>query len=456
MTTKKYILSLFVLLFTMGSYAQTIRGTILNDKNKPLPEASIYIKKYQKGASSNSKGEFRIRMRTKMRDSDTLVFSHIGYKAKRLSLSDFKKSNRMVILKSKAMHLDEVTVSTKKKRLKTYLDYTKLPSMKKGLFSFGSVLADNKIYVSGGNTSRRFDALANAWELDKYTSRPLTPISQIFQEQGTADNWENYNDELYVYDLETDSWEKSALSFIKRAHHNMHYYNGKLMVLGGKTLSRNRKFEYLENKIEEFNLDKNKIEVDQSNPHKAVNFASFLKDDYLIVLGGSIKVTFSGKKKYENKIHVYDLKKGYWYHVSYMPVPKETTGVLVDNTIYLFGGYNGKRLKNIESFNIRNGRWKIEGELFNADEKPAITHKDNMIYIYSQGKVMTFDTRTKELNQYLVDLSLENATLYCANNKLYLLGGYSNRFQRLTASSELYSIDMDEFDKTALNRSRTF
>lgn len=456
MTTKKLLLSILLLVISFGVYAQSIKGKILNEKNVPLAEASVYIKRLQKGTSSNSKGEFRVKIKNTLRGSDTLVFSHIGYKANRIAFSDFTRSNSTVILKSKAMNLDEVTVSTKKKRLKTYLDYTKLPAMGKGLFSFGSVLANDKIYVSGGNASRRFDALANAWELDRYTSRPLTPMSQIFQETGRADSWEHYNDELYTYDLKTDTWEKSPLAFIKRAHHNMHYYDGKLMVLGGKTLSKNRKFEYLENKIEEYNLDKNKIEIDQSNPHKAVNFASFLKDDYLIVLGGSVKVTFSGKKKYENKIHVYDLKKGYWYHVSYMPVPKETTGVLVDNTIYLFGGYNGKKLKNIESFNIKNGRWKIEGELFSPDEKPAIAHEDNIIYIYSKGKVMTFDTHTKELNQYLIDLSLENATLYCANNKLYILGGFTNRFQRLNASSELYSIDMDEFDKTALNRSRTF
>lgn len=456
MLKKRLLFVLFSSFVFIGSYGQNIKGKVLSEKKAPLSEASIYIKKLQKGVTTNSKGEFKIKMKNKIKGNDTLVFSYVGFKARRLSLNDLKKLNYVIVLESKALTLDEVSISTKNKKLKPYLKYTRLPAMEKGLYSFGSVLANNKIYVSGGNKSHKFDALNNAFTLDKYTSRPFTPISQILQEAGTADTWEHFSDQLFSYDLDKGVWEKSPLKFIKRAHHNLHYYNGKLMVLGGKTLSKNRRFEYLENKIEEFNITKNKIAIDEANPHKAVNFASFLKDDFLIVLGGSIKKTSSGKKKYENKIHVYDLKKGYWYHVSYMPVPKETTGVLVDNTIYLFGGFNGKSLKNIESFNIKNGRWKIEGELFSAEDKPAITHSDNMIYIYVKGKVMTFDIATKELNQYLVDLSLEDAKLYSTNDKLYILGGFSNRYNRLTVSNDLYSIDMDEFDKTALNKSRTF
>lgn len=456
MSQKKLFLALFISLTSIGFYAQTIKGKVFNANNVPLSEASVYIKKLQKGVSTNSKGQFKIHVKKKILKTDTLVISHIGYKAKRMSFGDLTRSNQIIILEPKLMTLDEVTVSTKKKKLKTFLNYTKLPPMERGLSSFGSVLANNKIYVSGGNKSNKFDPLNNAFELDKYTSRPFTPISQIFQETGTADTWEHFSDQLYAYDLDSETWEKSSLKFIKRAQHNLHFYNGKLMVIGGKTLSKNRKFEYLENKIEEFNVDKNKIAIDEANPHKAVNFASFLKDDYLIVLGGSTKITFNGKKKFENRIHVYDLKKGYWHHVSYMPVPKETTGVLIDNTIYLFGGNNGKSLKNIESFNIKNGRWKIEGELFSPTDKPSITHDDSTVYIYAKGTVMTFDIHTKELNQYLIDLSLEDPKLYCANNKLYILGGFSNRYNRLTVSNDLYSIDLNEFDKTALNKSRTF
>ncbi len=456
MSQKKLFLALFISLTSIGFSAQTLKGKVFGTNNVPLSEASVYIKKLYKGVSTNNKGEFKIHIKKKILKTDTLVFSHIGYTAKRLSFHDFVQSNRMVTLEPKLMALDEVTVSTKRKRLKTFLNYTKLPPLERGLFSFGSVLANNKIYVSGGNKSNKFNPLNNAFDLDKYTSRPFTPISQILQETGTADTWDHYNDELYAYDLETETWEKSSLKFIKRAHHNLHFYDGKIMVIGGKTLSKNRKFQYLENKIEEFNVGKNKIAIDEANPHKAVNFASFLKDDYLIVLGGSKKITFTGIKKFENKIHVYDLKKGYWYHVSYMPVPKETTGVLIDDTIYLFGGNNGQSLKNIESFNIKNGRWKIEGELFSAEDRPAITHHENTVYIYVKGRVLTFNVDTKELNQYLINLAVESPTLYCANDKLYILGGFTNRYSRTTVSNDLFSIDINEFDKTALNKSRTF
>ncbi len=58
-----------------------------------------------------------------------------------------------------------------------------------------------------------------------------------------------------------------------------------------------------------------------------------------------------------------------------MPVAKETKGILVNDKFYLIGGYNGKAPFSIESYNLKTGKWKKEGELFYGISKPALTSK---------------------------------------------------------------------------------
>lgn len=457
------MLLLCFILCSFTSFGQKIKGKVLNDKHEDISNANVYIKRLHKGASTDAKGNFKIKLRKYIRDNDTLVFSHISYATLKISFSDLKNNRFIVKLISTIESLDEVTVKTKKEKLKTYLDYERLPSLKKGLFGFGHVVIDNTLYLSGGDASDKFDGRNRQVSLDPMISRFNTGrpggvlMQDILSELDGELVWKRFNGNLYTYDLGEKSWSTSPTKFIKRAYHNVHYHKGKLFTIGGKRLSNSRKLEYLENRIEEYSIDKEAIAVNEANPHKAVNFSSFVYKDHLVVLGGSNKQLKNGSKKYENKIHVYDLDKGYWYHVGYMPIPKETNGVLVNNTVYLFGGFNGRKLKNIESYNLKSGRWKIEGSLFKEDDKLSLTSHEHMIYMYTENRILTFNTLTKELDQYLIDIDVIDPEIFYLNGKLYVLGGYMNHSDhRVEPSTDFYSINVGEFDSTQLNKTKTF
>jgi len=138
-----------------------------------------------------------------------------------------------------------------------------------------------------------------------------------------------------------------------------------------------------------------------------------------------------------------------------MPSAKETNGVLIDDKIYLIGGFRDKPLAEIESFDLVSKKWKKEGDLFFGMESPAVSNYNAIIYIFDKGKIYTFNTKNKELNEFYIKLNLTCSKMYISNNKIYLLGGKNIGDYDITPSSALYSIDIAEFNKTQIRRTKT-
>ena len=432
-----------MLVFAFFSFIATAqnKGLVLEKKlNKPLAGVNIVSADGRVVSITNGKGEFNLRNLSVKNGNDTLYFSHIGYAPGKISLSQLKEMDYLVLLTEDDQQLHEVTVVSEKQPLQQGIRYKQLKSLKEGLYSVGSVLIGGKICVIGGDASFGEDQTLKA--LDEYGDDVLSHLKPSF-------SWQEFSGNLYIYDIQTNSWTTSSLKFDKRAYHGMQYFKGKIYVFGGKVLSGDGRSEYLDDKIEVYDIKHNSILVDHTNPHQAINFASFVYDDNLIVMGGSTKLKANGEKEYSNKVHICNLKTGYWYELDNMPVGKETKGVLIGYTIYLTGGFHSKPLKEIETYNVVTGEWNIESrELFYEVERPGVTCNGNMMYIFEDGKIQTYNIETKELNVYLIDLALKYSELFYANNKLYILGGFNQDDFSIEPSSNLYSIDLNEFKRT--------
>jgi hypothetical protein len=444
------ILVLFnlTIIFVFSSYisfAQNARGMVLEEvSKKPLAGVSVFINKTGIGTTTNEYGEFHLKYPAEKNRNDTLFFSSVGYTSKKMTFSELKENGYVVLLAESIQVLDEVTIISDRK-LKLQVGYNRLAPLKDGLYSFGSVLIGDKIYVIGGDESnedgRGYKSLSfvgNNLKMNSYFS------------------WQNYTEKLQEYDISSDKWTTSSLKFSKRAYHSINYYNGKIYVLGGKRLSRNRQLEYLDEKIEIYDISHNSIFVDKTNPHQAANFASFVYNDNLIVIGGSTKLNLNEEKEYTAKVHLLNLKSGYRYELNDMPVAKETKGVLSNNIIYLIGGFNMKPLEEIETFNLATAEWKTVGQLFYGVERPAVAYNDNIIYIFEEGRIQTYNTVTKELNMFSIDLPLKSSELFYSNNKLYIVGGFVVYETSIKPSSDVYSIDLSEFNKSEIYDTKTF
>ncbi len=446
-------LIIILVLFPLSLIAQNSKGKVIDAKSKQSIEAvNVSLKQFNISTTTNEKGEFDLKTVMKIQDKDTLSFSCIGYLSKRISFSELKKNEFLVSLDENTETLNSVFItSSPNKQLKSKISFSKLAPLKYALSNFGAILKNSKIYVIGGDASFKTDA----WKKVQYEKGDSDHfMDDYLRELSFQFSGQSYNGNLLIYDLKTDQWEMSKLKFRKRAYHNLNEYNDKIYISGGKRVSLNGKFEYLDDKIEVFDLNKQTIAIDNTNPHQAAGAVSSSYKDNIIIMGGSIKMNEDGVKEYSNKVHSYTINSGFWYELAAMPTAKETNGILIKNTIYLFGGFNGKPLSTVESFDLETEKWKKEGDLFSGLSNPAITSNKNLVYLFENEKIYTYDIYTKELKEYLINLPMKSSKLFFADNKLYLLGGYLENYYSTFPSPGFFSIDSIEFENTKPNRAK--
>ncbi len=117
----KFIVSVIVLFFSIVISAQsddkTIAGQILDkENNQPIAFASIHLKGQAIGTISNEEGEFIFHI-SNVNGSNTIIISSLGYRSIEKKIDDFIE-NRVIFLSSRVNALDEVVItSTKKKKL---------------------------------------------------------------------------------------------------------------------------------------------------------------------------------------------------------------------------------------------------------------------------------------------------------------------------------------------------
>jgi len=448
---------LLLLLLPLLSIAQSIKGIVVS-KNDNLPLADVNVRSLSNNANSltNKKGEYVLKASSNLKDNDSIEFSHVGFTSLKLSLNDLKLQQYNVVLSDEIENLSELTISSNRSlKLKSSISYSKLSPLKNSISSFGSLLHDGKIYVVGGDASFDSDAfqkLKSKQEMYEMAGANSF-IQSYYNELRREFSLHSHMGDLLIYDIKTNSWQVSKTKFIKRAFNHLLYYDNALYVLGGKRLAGNK--EFLENQIEVFDLNKNEIVVDKTNPHQAINFASFLYKDNIILLGGAVKSSQKGQKIFTNKTHFYNLTSGLWYELSDMPIAKETNGVLIGDKIYLIGGNNGKPLSNVQSFDLLTDKWQDEGELFFGMERPAVASNNDIIYFFENRMIYCYNVVSKELKEYTIDLELKSAAMHFFDNHLYIIGGYTFNEYSNTPSANMYSISIDEFDTTKPNRIKT-
>lgn len=453
---KNLILTVIFSLSTLLSFSQYIEGKVLDvQTNKPIEGVHVFMKGINRGVLTNERGNFYLKFPFKIVRNDIIRFSHIGYEEIDVPYVQTKK-NYKVYLKGDLKKLKEIRIS-EKRNLKQSISYKKLSSMKSGLHSFGSVLKDDKIYVIGGDNS--IDENPHLKILVEYQSNAESESSNIFSELIKKGKFNfsktRFKGDLSIYDIKSDTWSIQKKKFRKRAYHSVIQFEDEIIVLGGKRVSKSGRREYLEDKIEWFKLNNDSIEIDHTNPHKAASFSSFKYKNYILVMGGSLKKNSFGLKTYTDKVHAFNVKNGLWYELNPMNKAKEVNGILVSDKVYLLGGFNRKALTEIESLDLNTNQWKKEGDLFEGMESPAIANNKEVLYIFENGKMITFNTLTKELNKYLIGLDLIGSKMFFSKNQLYIVGGYRETGYSKTPSNKIYKINILEFENTKVQNSKT-
>ncbi|HEA30481.1 MAG TPA: hypothetical protein ENH91_10880 [Leeuwenhoekiella sp.] len=437
---------LILILSTGVCSAQQITGRVLDYEDKtPLENVTIQVMGSDQGTVSDAQGLYIFPKTDKPTVADSLQFSSIGYTTRTIAFTDLQKAKFVTLLESGVENLNEVAIRSRSAFFEQ-VPFSKLASLKKAISNFGAVIVNDKIYAVGGDISATEDIIKKAWM--KVGNKEIMKKSDLIDELRKDTSWEDYDEHLQVYDIATDTWVQPDITFNKRAYHNINYLNGTLFIMGGKRFGKRKQMEYLDSEIERYDITKARRTVDKSNPHQAVNFASVAYKNTLVVMGGSTSEDEQGTKKYSSASHLFDLESGFWYELADMPKAKETQAVLVNDRIYLLGGFKNEPLSGIERFDLITGEWSTEGDLFTAVGDPAITSDATTIYMYYKGNLCTYNTINKMMKLYHIGLYLEGAELLYRDNTLYLLGGMQSTAFREFPSSNLYSINLSDLRKT--------
>ena len=444
----KYSYIFCFLVYSTACFSQKITLKVLDfDTNTAIEKAHIFF--IHETIYSNKKGEFSFNL-NKLK-SVSFSVTHLNYETKKVV---FEKgiTSKVVFLKEKQETLLGIEIYTKNSLKKT-ISFKKLVDLPKAVYAFASVINDGRIYVFGGDASSEYEK--NKEGLSQVQFSNEIEIMQFLQKPKPI-SFNSYLGAVQTYRVSNKKWIVEKEKVIKRAYHKALIHKDKILLIGGKMLSKKKSRELLSSQIEFVSLKDLSIKLDESNPHQASNFGATIYENKVLVFGGSLKKHENGRMKYSNKIHFFDLDSGFWYLLTKMSKGKEVTGIVFEDKLYLFGGYNKRNLTEVESFDLKTGQWKKEGTLFRGMRKPAITKDKEFIYLQEDGKILTFKPKTKALKEYKIDLNLKGSEMHFSNEKLYIIGGFQVEDYRKAPSNGFYNINVSEFFKTRPINNITF
>lgn len=394
-----------------SSLKSQVRGCVVDGKdNAPLSGVNIYLQRDSTGvAITDDSGNFKLGDWEQWIPDDTLVFSYVGYKPMKYTLKGLEASDYRVRLYSYSQSLQEVVVKGEEVG-RTFAEYEPLKNLPQGLYSSAVLAQDGKIYVVSGDESYA-----------------------IYGRGIGVVRYYNLVKKMFVYDIARDAWKECRHPFNARICHAVHYYKNRLFILGGKYFSTNRRLEYTAPQLEVYDIDKDTVYVDKRIPHQAANPITFIYNDCLYVMGGTVK-----KNKYSDRVHMLDLKTGVWYDAG-IKIPKEwkdnLKGVLAGHTVYLVGGNSADSMWTIRSFDLLSGEWKILCDLKEVVHNPEMALNGNLIYIYDGNVLQIYNITTNEVNACYFTYGIDKPGFCYADGKLYIIGAYREGLPSVEAVS---------------------
>lgn len=414
---KTHLLLLLSAIVSLSVHAQT-QGQVTDAKdNQPLPGVNIYLQKDSAGiAATDRDGHFDLSALEKADETDTIVFSYVGYLSLRLTCNDLRNAAYRVTMQAHAQALPEVSVMAGKGRV--ILNYERLKDLPMKLTSPASFVHDGKIYLISGTEK--------------------TPVGDSI-----------LSEKMLIYDIAADAWTESPQKFARRNGHRAHYYKGKVFVVGGKYWSTNHRLEYTALQIEIYDMDRDTLYVDRVNPHQAVKPATFIYDDCLYMLGGSVK-----ERVYSDKVHTLDLKTGVWYDTGIV-IPEErldfSTGVAVGHVVYFFGGWRMASIWKVRSYDLLTGEWRDLCDLKECVSSPGVATCQDLIYIYENQSLQIYNIRTNRVTAHYFTDGRCKTELFYAGGKLYLVGGspmptFSEEDEPTMEPESVFSVDVSHIE----------
>lgn len=91
------------------------------------------------------------------------------------------------------------------------------------------------------------------------------------------------------------------------------------------------------------------------------------------------------------------------------------------------------------------------GRLWFPVGKAALARGGDKVYILENGVIQVYNLYTNEIKAYQIDLKLREGGLYCTDDKLIIVGGYSEGIDGKLGDAGVYEVRLSDFSRTELH-----
>jgi len=281
-------------------------------------------------------------------------------------------------------------------------------SVRRGAIS--SVIVDDSIYVSNGYK----DSDGNATFIEKY-------------------------------DIKNNRWSVINAKLFPKKFANSETYQNKIYIFNGWGNSH----------LEILDLKTRKITKGAVNRAYTGNAGSALHNGKIYTFGGS-GLNNAATTVFSNRFQYYDIASDTWNPLPDMPTAREARGKIVNDKLYVIGGFNGTSSRLVNVFDLNKNIWTEQYTMPAAISGHSLAVSGTKIFIAggynNQTFLAYFDTETNKLHQLSSNMiPRRHAAAEIYNDKLYIIGGSTTS----STKSALKSLQVADISEAALSGEKT-
>ncbi|ASK30655.1 hypothetical protein CEY12_11260 [Chryseobacterium sp. T16E-39] len=286
------------------------------------------------------------------------------------------------------------------------LQFENLRNMSVGRGAIASVIVNDNIYVSNGYQEKASDA--------KYIEK---------------------------YNITDNKWSVLNSTLLPKRFANSETYDNKIYIFNGWGNSH----------LEILDLATNTVKKGATNRSYTGNSGSAIYNGKIYVFGGS-GLKGAAKTVFSNKFQYYDIASNTWNSLPNMPTAKETKGKIVNDKLYVIGGFNGTPSRLINIYDLKTNLWVDQYTMPVGISGHSLAVSGDKIFIVGgynfQNFIAYFDTTTNKFHQLSSNMiPRRHAAAEVYNNKLYIIGGSTTSL----TSSAIKSIQVADISEDVLS-----
>ncbi|MFK7953141.1 MAG: kelch repeat-containing protein [Ekhidna sp.] len=259
---------------------------------------------------------------------------------------------------------------------------------------------------------------------------------------------------IFKYNTQTGKWLNLKRSYeidpmvYGSATYLGETYDG-VIVHGG--ISNYRNYVAILPDIILYNLSSFRMTSLGVNPNPANHQSSSFWKDKLYLFGGStsLKQTKTSRTvEYSQSLFEFDLKTGLINQLPDLPEAKQVDGVIIDDYLYIIGGFNGTPSTRVDRYDLINKSWQKLVDLKEPLSAYAITKSDQYIFYigdYSKlNQLLVFDTKNLRHHVFKMNFNARFAGAGIVDGNLHVFGGLDPNQINKKVTNQHWYIPVDD------------